>query len=585
MGMLHVALRALLRRSLLLAIACTALLTLFISPRLGSVSSSGDSKDEPRTGHDPQTLPRPTRQSVPPRYAVLAEPSAEESLLESNSRNKGVHSLPAYLRSSQAVFETTVHETRYSLLESDSSSPFGNCIVTATPSSAPPTLHSCSGDQPIHAQTLVHPAMLLHPFPRRTLVLGFPEGSVAKELLRHFTLTSIAWVPWSSESQGSRRDFETIASRFSREYVKASGEHPDHDDLLDRVVIPETDSVKSYLSAQDTTTFDVIFIDADAVHLLPLARSKLRAGGIVAVPGGPASMSANGFKINVESPVETGVGETQYTAFSTLMREFKHVHSGTAFRPSRSELWTYHYATDSDTLPNPTTLHPQLVDIWIARRITGELSQYDGITHAHAFSIPAWLRAELKHATFVAISNGISQRPTPHSRKEDDDVEDEEFENLFGPTVLETPDGTGYEPYLHISSDELPAITPLGGSFFSYDFFGCDTMVLLNSTLLENTLRKGLEIAHAPSAKISVTRFPSLANVTEIDLDDLEDEENESARMSRAPAKHPAVILTATFDGGRGDRGRIPIVQVPFGRRYECQFVGCNRRGCTVPGR
>ncbi|KAI8804413.1 hypothetical protein BJ742DRAFT_825124 [Cladochytrium replicatum] len=593
--MLQIALKAVVRRSFLLVLALVTLVTVSLSLRAYSQSDlqSEPTSVQPILNHNaaqhhqppPPTQPSPVRAAA----AVRVSPAVQQQSPESKHRTDD--KLPHFLASGSAAFDTTIHETKFSLVQSDSSSPYGICLMTASPPSASPTLRSCANDEPINAQTLVHPAMLLHPFPRRTLVLGFPEGSVSKELLRHFTLSSISWLPWSSaESVGQTdntgrpwKEFEKIASRFSAPYIKASGEHTDYDDLLDRLSVPEAASTSSYLSASTTATFDVIFIDNDAVQFLPLAKSKLRAGGIIAIPGGPATFSSNGFKLNIEnsdSPV-LGVDNAHHAIFSTLVASFKHVHTAAAFRPSKSELWTYHYATDSDALPNPTMLHPQLVDIWIGRRITGDLSQYDGITHANAFSIPAWLRAELKHSTYVgtakAASNPASNAQAPaRSHKDDDDDDGEDNEEysvrMFGQTVLATPDDIVYEPFTHLVPDDLPAITPLGGSFFSYDFFGCSPSKLLNATLLEEALRQGLTFAHASGIHISRNEYASLANVTLLTPDDLEPEDDgdetgwdrgrlgENAHfngarlpngaLGRKPAKHPAVFLTASFDGG-----------------------------------
>lgn len=59
---------------------------------------------------------------------------------------------------------------------------------------------SCSGDEGIHGEGLVHPAMLLHPFPRKVLVLGNPEGTVVREVLRYFTIAGVVWAGGSDEA-------------------------------------------------------------------------------------------------------------------------------------------------------------------------------------------------------------------------------------------------------------------------------------------------------------------------------------------------------------------------------------------------
>ncbi|PWG63218.1 methyltransferase domain-containing protein [Spiribacter halobius] len=46
-------------------------------------------------------------------------------------------------------------------------------------------LQSCEADEALYHEALVHPAMLLHPDPRRVLIMGGGEGATAREVLRH----------------------------------------------------------------------------------------------------------------------------------------------------------------------------------------------------------------------------------------------------------------------------------------------------------------------------------------------------------------------------------------------------------------
>ena len=46
-------------------------------------------------------------------------------------------------------------------------------------------LQSCEADEFIYHEALVHPALILHPDPRRVLVIGGGEGATLREVLRH----------------------------------------------------------------------------------------------------------------------------------------------------------------------------------------------------------------------------------------------------------------------------------------------------------------------------------------------------------------------------------------------------------------
>ena len=55
-------------------------------------------------------------------------------------------------------------------------------------------LQSTEIDCPTYHEALVHPAMLLHPSPRKVLILGGGEGATAREVLRHETVDSVVMV-------------------------------------------------------------------------------------------------------------------------------------------------------------------------------------------------------------------------------------------------------------------------------------------------------------------------------------------------------------------------------------------------------
>lgn len=54
-------------------------------------------------------------------------------------------------------------------------------------------LIACSVDEAIHSESLVHSAMLMHPFPRTVLVVGNEQGTIVREVLRYFTMKSVNW--------------------------------------------------------------------------------------------------------------------------------------------------------------------------------------------------------------------------------------------------------------------------------------------------------------------------------------------------------------------------------------------------------
>ena len=46
-------------------------------------------------------------------------------------------------------------------------------------------MQSCQSDEFVYHESLVHPAMLMHPNPKTVYIGGGGEGSTAREVLRH----------------------------------------------------------------------------------------------------------------------------------------------------------------------------------------------------------------------------------------------------------------------------------------------------------------------------------------------------------------------------------------------------------------
>ena len=58
---------------------------------------------------------------------------------------------------------------------------------------------STQDDEGIYHECLVQPAMLLHPSPRRVLIIGGGEGATAREVLRHPSVESVTMVDIDGE--------------------------------------------------------------------------------------------------------------------------------------------------------------------------------------------------------------------------------------------------------------------------------------------------------------------------------------------------------------------------------------------------
>ncbi|KND04255.1 uncharacterized protein SPPG_01685 [Spizellomyces punctatus DAOM BR117] len=334
-------------------------------------------------------------------------------------------------------------------------------------------MRSCSDDEAMHSEALVHPAILLHPFPRRVLVLGNEEGTMVREALRYFTLASITWA-----------GIDEPLAEFIKTHLPYS-----YDDPLGLVKRAHGNAV-DYLR-DSNAGFDVIILDVHETspNVHKLAQSRLLPGGILAVSRG---------SISYDAPDNWG----PYESLSAL---FKHVHTAAQFRPLNSAMWVYHYATNSDALPSPTQLHPSYIEDWLERRAVGDPQYYDSQSHIHMFNPPTWIRDELERITRTR------QPKTTTSRN--------------------------YAPYLHIKATDIPEDTVTGRSW-QREYFGCNQSTLANEEHLINSIREGLEFAHAPEDKdLSITTASYPLPATQPD-------------PHMPPGTSPSLTVTVSYQGG-----------------------------------
>lgn len=330
---------------------------------------------------------------------------------------------------------------------------FGKCLLIDD------QLSSCVDDEAIHSEGLVHPAMLMHPFPRRVLVLGNPEGTMVREILRYFTCADIVWAGVDEEMM-----------EFNKKHLPYRYEDPLG--IVKKVSGDPLEYLQVIKSAFDVIIVDIKDTTLDAPDLYTLAQTRLLPGGLFAIGAG---------KIEMEN-LDT------WTAYKSLLPLFKHVYTAAQYRPSHSSMHVYHFATTSDAIPSPARLHPSYINDWLDRRALGEPEFYDSQSHLHMFHLPTWIRDDL-----AKIKARISPNPSSRSEKHD------------------------FAPYLHIEPEAIQDVSIAGG-LWTREYYGCDPSILSDDEELAEMVRKGLSFAHAPShtIKINTQVHSNLHNVTNI---------------------------------------------------------------------
>lgn len=231
-------------------------------------------------------------------------------------------------------------------------------------------IQSAEYDEFIYHESLIQPAMVLHPSPRKVLILGGGEGAVLREVLRHEDVETVLLI-----------DIDSQVVELCKTYL-SSWNAGTFDDP--RVEVLHTDARKFIEERKEL--FDIIIgdltepVEEGPSYLLytkeffALVAARLAPGGVFALQAG----SYNPRLIDVHSCL-----------YNTLQLTFAHVRSYHAFIPSFDTEWGFLFA--SHTL-DPLATHPGKIDQTIKRKLLTELAFYDEETHRGMFAVPKNIR-------------------------------------------------------------------------------------------------------------------------------------------------------------------------------------------------
>lgn len=233
-------------------------------------------------------------------------------------------------------------------------------------------VQSAAFDEYIYHEALIHPAMVLHPEPRRILVIGGGEGAGLREILRYPRVERITMV-----------DIDQQVVDLCREHLEQwhRGSFEDA-----RVELNFMDA-RRYLEETEEQ-FDIIISDltepaeAGPSYLLftrqfyEIVKKRLAPGGILAVQAGGLSLDY----MDIHAAVR-----------NTLRQVFRKLRSYHTHVPSFDSSWGFIIASD---LHDPLVLDREEVDRRLAA-VAQQLKFYDGETHEGLFRLPKNIRRAL----------------------------------------------------------------------------------------------------------------------------------------------------------------------------------------------
>jgi len=286
----------------------------------------------------------------------MTQPSAYKWFFETTTPVEGhFHALTRTLFSLDTPFQ------RIEILETAS---YGKCLVLDG------RIQSSVTDDFIYHETLVHPAMVLHPRPETALVVGGGEGATLREILRYPSIRKAVMV-----------DIDQAVVDACRQHLPEMHQNAFADP---RTELRHEDA-RAYL---ETTRerFDVAIIDLTEPleegpacllftrEFYRIVSDRLTDQGVLALQAGM-----------------TKIGELAFYAAitRTLEQVFPVVAPYQSFVPCFGTPWGFIVASKR---ADPRALSLEGIDQLVRERVTGDLLFYDGLAQRHMFSLPKFLR-------------------------------------------------------------------------------------------------------------------------------------------------------------------------------------------------
>lgn len=239
---------------------------------------------------------------------------------------------------------------------------------------------SCTADEFLYHEPLVHPACLLQGAPERVLILGGGEGAALREVLK-----------WQSVRDAAMVDLDGRVVEACREYLPQMHQGA-FDDPRTRVVIADAcDFIE-----QPAPLWDVIISDlTDPVEEGPSAKlftlEYFRKCHQALAPGGCFVLQA-GLAGPVEMDLHVRLIRTVAAVFETSFHYVSHV-------PSWASPMGFVLGVKKNIDLDDYT--PKRVDRLLAQQTTGVLRMFDGCAFQNLVHPPKYLRDAVAHGSTI----------------------------------------------------------------------------------------------------------------------------------------------------------------------------------------
>ena len=240
-------------------------------------------------------------------------------------------------------------------------------------------VQSAQIDEFVYHEALVHPAMVIHPEPKRVAILGGGEGATLREVLKHPSVIKVDMIELDDL-------VVDISKKYLYEWCRDSFEDP-------RTNLVIQDAKNFILNLKKNKYYDVIIVDLTdplddnpakflfTKEFMAVLKNKLSEKGILVYQ----AASVTPFFDNAHIAVN-----------HTAKEVFKIVNSYSAHVQSFDETWGFVWASDYFS---PFDDFENIDKILTSRNI--ETKFYDKETHMHCFSLPKYIRTHLKERAII----------------------------------------------------------------------------------------------------------------------------------------------------------------------------------------
>lgn len=261
--------------------------------------------------------------------------------------------------------------TKYQQVEIADTELFGRILILDG------KIQSSEYDEYVYHEALVHPAMLMHPAPRRVLVIGGGEGATLREIFKHPSVEKLLMV-----------DLDREVVELCQEYLESWHRGSFNDSRLQLIYA----DAREYLE-NSTELFDVIISDVpepveEGPALKLFTRQYFSLIGRHLTESGIFSLQAGDYGL----PFFAG----HSAIFNTVRQVMPFTRSYRIFVPSFNTEWGFILASPAGAvMPDRKDL-----DHLIKKRNL-DLKYFDGETAESNFALPKDIRKRLKEESLV----------------------------------------------------------------------------------------------------------------------------------------------------------------------------------------